>query len=202
MLNNYEEVLEMGDSLCFAKKNGKYGIIDTYPDKECQELSEFVYDRFIPINVLCDSLFLLKKEGKLGLFCLSDKERTEFVYEKVIDYGHAYGFLRAKKNGKWGILCMYRGENSEFIYDEISEPVEIDPGNYLDNTTIYIAKRNGKYGIIRQENGEEQGLFEYDYIDIEPFREIFSNGLTRAKKDGKTILITDGGVEFTFEDLP
>lgn len=152
-----------------------------------QSMSAQIPAEFRLIEQWADSICLIEKNGKLGLYNEEIQEPLVLPkYDKINHFGlirEGWAIVQLKE--KIGIIDLSGFEVSEPVYDEIF-PFGEKHQNWA------LVKRKGKYGFIEIEMGYEIVHPIYDEIGLfgEP-----GQGLALVKKDNLYGIIDDFGVE-------
>lgn len=127
--DSFEEYRPIHDKFVWAKKDGKWGVIDA-------EGNTVVAPKYTDLRFNDQGLSPALWDGKWGLVNYKGEEVLPNKYEDMMT-NNRLGYP-AKLNGKWGLVNKGGQEISEFKYDEV-EPLN---QNYL------LVKEKGKWGVI------------------------------------------------------
>lgn len=155
--------IQIGDCIYFiAKKNGKFGIIDT----SGKRLVEFNYD-WIDEDFDSDEniTLIVKKDNRFSLITINESaevsnfSRTEFEFCK---------FINVKERGK--LLVGFDTSGLANLYQLDKKLKTISSGSYskeISNKIYAIIRVEGKYGVVDNGNSKKPLLpFIYDNVQL------------------------------------
>ena len=160
------EVLDISpatEKVCVnAKKNGKWGLID----KANNIHIPFEYDDYI--GYAGNGLYRTSKNGKEGMIDEQNHVLIPFEYDDIEDF---FSYLKVMKDKKWGLVARDGYKLAlPCRYDKIESA----------NKDYAVVRKGAKWGIVKVAVNEQVVIpFEYDELGM------FSEGLARAKKNGK-----------------
>lgn len=97
----------------YVTLNGKSGLI-SIGRKKWKKMFSFECQNILKFN---DSLILVQKEGKLGLFTMQGKEFLPCIYKKIKNLNE--GYVGILKNELWGIINMEKEVVQDYQYIDI-----------------------------------------------------------------------------------
>lgn len=153
----YENILPLAEGLRLAKKNGKWGAVDS----KSQVVVDFAHDfiKYVDYKYLW-----VQDKGKWGQIDKQGKYTIQPLYDDV--KGQQASLISVMQNKKWGLVNESGEPKSAFIYSRLS---------YNFDRKIWIATQEKKEGIL-DENGQVYLTTEYDKIN-----EIFDDYLIVTK---------------------
>lgn len=188
---------ESNNSLFFAKKNNKWGMIDFYG----KELIPFTYDNLH----LYQGIAIVGNAGKYGVLdYLSDRIIVPLIYEEITYIKD--GFLKVKKNKKCGIIDI----SGEIILSvKYTDIINIyDKKDVFDEVAFLVCNKGvwNKVNLLGVVNRFNKQLIpiKYDEIDHDFVEILKEEGLIRAKKNGKWGFLDKSGKEiipFVYENV-
>lgn len=161
----YEYIGVISEQRIAAKREGKYGYLDT----NLKEVTGFVYDS---ASSFYEDIAAVEKNGKWALINRKGEELTEYIYDDIAinskDYCSMNQVVWVNRNGSW-LLVNNKGEA---VGTESYEDVKtFEGGGYC------AVCRNGKWGFA-DTTGSLQ--IECGYQDAKPF----FNGAAPVKQNG------------------
>ncbi|MDP2386288.1 MAG: WG repeat-containing protein [Bacteroidota bacterium] len=178
---DYDNYSEEWHKYLIAKKNGKYGMLDTLGKTSIP----FVYDAIQPENShFCNFLFV-QLNNKWGAVNEKGEVLIPYKYENIdiknisslISYtGQCPKFIPVKENGKWGVINLQqeyiiKSEFDTLLY--INSPLFDTLRNQLTPISFCFLK-NGKQGTIDENN---KVIFPFNYTYFEKINEEMGRSL-------------------------
>jgi len=152
MVNEYDDIGSLNEQgLALAKKDGKFGFIDTTG----KEIIPPVYDEVESFNE--QGLAMVKKDGKSGFIDQTGKEIIPLTL--MIDF---FNMVEVEKDGKLGLIDATGKEIIPLIYDDIGS---------FNQQRLAIAKKGGKRGVIDATGKEIIPLIYNGSIELNPLSE-------------------------------
>ena len=155
--NEYDDLKEIKDGIFVAKKDAKYGVINT--NKETKV--DFKYSN-ISYNSTADLIFADDEELKSSVIDSNYETKLQGI---VLDVNDEKGYLKIRVNDE------YKYYNFKFE--------EKDVKDILTTNTLFLSKKDGKYGFV---NAKGDVVVDYLYDDA---TEQNDAGYAAIKKDGK-----------------
>ena len=170
----YDDANNFKEGLSCAKKDGKYGFINSSGEVIIPFIYDFATDfenGLARVRLKDKGCGALDKSGKIIIPC---------VYDSV--YSTKNEFIIVQKNNKYGWVNKFGVEIVPCIYDS--------PSKYRYSSDFKLHTRNKDYISFIDFSGNETRI-NGDYEDYSGF----TNGYARVKKNGKWGLIDCNGVE-------
>ena len=172
--NKYSNWKSIFDGLLIVKSSkGKYGIIETNED-----LSLVLEPQYDEINFVNDSgTFLVKSNGKIGLFSEDGKRKIDLIYDSITLMSKSTNLYVVRSNGQYGVV----DENGNIIIYPEYERIGTDVGSFSYNgvkngyillDTLIPVMQNGKWGFFNTSGQMITDGFIYTTI-----------GCTKTKKE-------------------
>lgn len=181
---DYEELGILSGSRRLAKKNGKYG----YLNSNLEETSEFLWNEATHFS---NKIAAVKKEEKWALINTKGELLTEYIYTDVKRDAHNFC-------SRSGLLWVNEGKGYKLMNAElevVSEEVFDDVRCFYEEGPAAVC-RNGKWGFI---DPQGQMVIPFTFDDADSFRLGYApvklNGLWGYAGENGNMLIT-----YTFDE--
>lgn len=185
---SYDERDRYFEGYAAARKDGMWGYVSQENDKKVIKYEyEAVNELQLGAAAACDycrpvtgGLIAVKKDGKMGIINLKNKEVVPFDYDNIMPGSN--GVFIACKEGVWGVILVgdaitsFKGVNITVV-----DQPSIDIADNTDETIL------GKYEVVSEDgaNIRSDAGADYDLVGELDYGDIVIGYSTKAAENGK-----------------
>lgn len=178
----YNELLSLGNSILGAKKDHKWGVIDSND----QLLAPFTWDQMNKVPGI-DNYLLVSSGDMWGIYSIIERKLTVPIeYSRLYKLDRESSFL-VTKGTKSNIIDISNRPIFKKWYDEVRTSSM--------NPDLFVVRENGRYGVVDR---NEKTIIPMVYLEFSESN--YSDGSYLARnKDGKYgFMLIDGRITLPF----